>query len=64
MDIVQILGDEQIADLSLSDSTVIKLIAPLAMELKPGDRLAIRFPVERVLLFEAESERRVAMPWS
>lgn len=64
VDIVQILGDEQIADLSLSDGTVIKLIAPLAMELKPDDRLAIRFPVERVLLFEAESERRVAAPWS
>lgn len=60
VDIVQVLGDEQIIDLSLRDGTVVKLIVPLMMDLKPGDCLALHLPMERVFLFEVESGRRVA----
>jgi multiple sugar transport system ATP-binding protein len=62
VDIVQVLGEEQIIDLSLSDGTLIKLIAPLAMEMKPGDPRAMHFPIDQVFMFEAESGRRVSMP--
>ena len=62
VDIVQVLGDEQIVDLSLSDGTLIKLIAPLVIELKPGDRLLVRIPIERVSLFDPDSGQRIAMP--
>jgi ABC-type sugar transport system ATPase subunit len=62
VDIVQVLGEEQIIDLSLKDGTVVKLIATLAVELQPGDRLTVRFPLERVLLFEPESGRLIAAP--
>jgi multiple sugar transport system ATP-binding protein len=64
VDIVQVLGEEQIIDLSLRDGTLIKLIAPLAMEMKPGDRRAMRFPIDRVFIFDAESGRRIAAPES
>ena len=60
VDIVQVLGEEQIIDLSLNDGTLIKLIAPLALEMKPGDRRSIHFPRDRVFMFEAKSGRRIA----
>jgi ABC-type sugar transport system ATPase subunit len=62
VDIVQVLGEEQIIDLSLRDGTLIKLIAPLVIEMKPGDRRDMRFPMDRVFVFEAESGRRIAAP--
>jgi multiple sugar transport system ATP-binding protein len=61
VDIVQVLGEEQIIDLSLKDGTLIKLIAPLALEMKPGDRRSIHFPIDRVFMFEAKSGRRIAL---
>lgn len=64
VDIVQVLGEEQIIDLSLNDGTVIKLIASLAVEMKPGDRRSIHFPRDRVFMFEAESGQRIILPES
>ncbi len=58
VDIVQPLGDEQIVDLSLKDGTVIKMIAPLELELAPADKLMVDFQ-DRLSLFDAHSERRI-----
>jgi len=59
VDIVQPLGDEQIVDLSLKDGTVIKMIAPLELELAPADRLVVDLSQDRLSLFDAQSERRI-----
>ena len=59
VDIVQPLGDEQIVDLSLKDGTVIKMIAPLELELAPADKLMVDFNQDRLSLFDARSERRI-----
>ncbi|MFB0533574.1 MAG: ABC transporter ATP-binding protein [Anaerolineae bacterium] len=59
VDIVQPLGDEQIVDLSLKDGTVIKMIAPLELELAPADKLMVDFHQDRLSLFDARSERRI-----
>jgi multiple sugar transport system ATP-binding protein len=59
VDIVQPLGDEQIVDLSLKDGTVIKMIAPLELELAPADKLMVDFSRDRLSLFDARSERRI-----
>ncbi len=59
VDIVQPLGDEQIVDLSLKDGTVIKMIAPLELELAPADKLMVDFNQDRLSLFDAHSERRI-----
>jgi len=59
VDIVQPLGDEQIVDLSLEDGTVIKMIAPLEVELAPADKLMVSFSQNKLSLFDAESERRI-----
>jgi len=59
VDIVQPLGDEQIVDLSLKDGTVIKMIAPLELELAPADKLMVDFSQDRLSLFDAQSERRI-----
>ena len=59
VDIVQPLGDEQIVDLSLKDGTVIKMIAPLELELAPADKLMVDFNQDRLSLFDAHSEKRI-----
>jgi multiple sugar transport system ATP-binding protein len=59
VDIVQPLGDEQIVDLSLKDGTVIKMIAPLELELAPADKLMVDFSQDRLSLFDAHSEKRI-----
>ena len=59
VDIVQPLGDEQIVDLGLKDGTVIKMIAPLELELAPADELMVNFDQDRLSLFDAHSERRI-----
>ena len=59
VDIVQPLGDEQIVDLSLKDGTVIKMIAPLEVELAPADKLMVSFSQNKLSLFDAHSERRI-----
>jgi multiple sugar transport system ATP-binding protein len=59
VDIVQPLGDEQIVDLSLKDSTVIKMIASLEIELAPADKLMVDFNQDRLSLFDARSKRRI-----
>ncbi|TEU15413.1 MAG: TOBE domain-containing protein, partial [Anaerolineales bacterium] len=59
VDIVQPLGDEQIVDLSLKDGTVIKMIAPLELELAPADKLMVDLSQDRLSLFDAHSERRI-----
>jgi multiple sugar transport system ATP-binding protein len=62
VDIVQPLGHEQIVDLSLQDGTVMKMVAPLAIELVPDDRLYVRFMPERLYLFDAATGRRLTLP--
>lgn len=62
VDIVQILGEEQIVDLSLQSGAVVKAIFPLAIDVRPGDRLSIRFPLERLVLFDSKSGQRIALP--
>jgi multiple sugar transport system ATP-binding protein len=59
VDIVQPLGDEQIVDLSLKDGTVIKMIAPLELELAPADKLMVDFSQDRLSLFDAHTEKRI-----
>jgi hypothetical protein len=46
-------------DLSLKDGTVIKMIAPLELELAPADKLMVDFSQDRLSLFDAHSERRI-----
>lgn len=62
VDIVQILGEEQIVDLSLQSGAVIKAIFPLAIDARPGDRLSICFSLERWVLFDGKSGQRVVLP--
>jgi len=62
VDIVQVLGDELIADLSLRDGTILKLVADLGHGLKPGQTLGLHFPEEHLFLFERGSGRRLAPP--
>jgi hypothetical protein len=62
VDIVQILGEEQIVDLSLQSGTLIKAIFPLAIDLRPGDRMSVRFPPERLVLFDGKNEQRITLP--
>ena len=59
VDIVQPLGDEQIVDLRLKDGMVVKMVAPLLLELAPDDRVVVEFALQAVSLFEAESGRRI-----
>lgn len=59
VDIIQPLGDEQIVDLSLNDGTVIKMIAPLEIELAPADKVMVNFSQDRLSLFDAQSEKRI-----
>jgi len=60
VDIVQPLGDEQIVDFRLKDGTVVKMVAPLLLELAPDDQVVVEFALQAVSLFEAESGRRIA----
>lgn len=59
VDIVQPLGDEQILDLRLKDGMVVKMVAPLLLELAPDDQVVVEFALQAVSLFEAESGRRI-----
>ncbi len=62
VEIVQLLGEEQIVDLRLDQTTVIKAILPLELDARPGTRLGIRIPAERALLFDAGTGIRVMPP--
>lgn len=62
VEIVQLLGEEQIVDLRLDPNTVIKGILPMELEAAPGTRLGVRIPAERALLFDAGSGLRVIPP--
>lgn len=59
VDIVQPLGDEQILDLRLKDGMVVKMVAPLLLELAPDDEVVVEFALQAVSPFEAESGRRM-----
>ena len=45
--------------MNLKDGTVIKMIAPLEIELAPADKLMVDFGQDRLSLFDAHSERRI-----
>lgn len=57
VEVVQILGEEQIVDLSLRDGTRFKWVSPIAAvgELKRGDEVTLSFPQEAIRLFDRES---------
>jgi len=62
VEIVQLLGEEQIVDLRLDPNTVSKGILPMELEARPGTRLGVRIPAERALLFDSDSGLRVIPP--
>jgi len=45
--------------MNLKDGTVIKMIAPLEMELAPAEKLMVDFNQDRLSLFDARSEKRI-----
>jgi len=58
VDVVEYLGDEQLAYVKLGDhDAVIKL--PVDPRLHPGDRETFFVPLEKVMLFDEESTRVV-----
>lgn len=62
VDIVQVLGDELIADLGLPDGAILKIVAGLDHELQPGQTVGLRFPEEHIFLFERGNGRRLVGP--
>ncbi len=62
VDIVQVLGEEQVLDLRLEDGTTLKAIVVGGVELKAGDPLFIRLERERAFLFDQVSGRRILGP--
>jgi ABC-type sugar transport system ATPase subunit len=62
VDIVQALGDEQIADLSLADGTILKVVADLDHVLHPGATVGLHLMEEHLFLFDRQSGQRVAGP--
>jgi len=59
VDIVQPLGDQQIVDLRLEDGTVIKIVAPLEMELTIEEKIRIIVPRNRIVLFDGSQHTRI-----
>lgn len=61
VEVVQILGDEQIVDLILPDGTRFKWVVPLAVvgELHRGNRVQLRFPGSAIVLFDGSSGRLI-----
>ncbi len=59
VEIVQVLGDEQIVDLNLDDGTAIKLVTSLTMDLALGDEIPILFIPEHILWFDTITGQRV-----
>ncbi len=59
-EIIQPLGEEQMADLRLADGTLVKIVTGLETSLGgDGKPVQIRIPGERVLLFDRERGRRI-----
>lgn len=52
VDILQVLGDEQILDLGLRDGTLLKAVSPLETALEPGRQVAVRLPPKHLFLFD------------
>ena len=52
VDILQVLGDEQILDLGLGDGTRLKAVTPLETALEPGRQVAVRLPAQHLFLFD------------
>jgi multiple sugar transport system ATP-binding protein len=58
VDVVEYLGDEQLAHISLKDSVVVAKL-PVEQKLEHNTSHEFSVPRERLFLFEAESEQRV-----
>lgn len=61
VDVVQLLGAEQIVDLSLEDDTPLKMVASEELSLSPGEKLEVRFPVDWISFFDKASGRRIEL---
>jgi len=57
VEVVQILGEEQIVDLTLENGTGFKWVIPIAElgMLRRGDRVELRFPLQAVYVFDEQS---------
>jgi multiple sugar transport system ATP-binding protein len=62
VDIQQVLGDEQILDLSLGDGSLLKAVLPLKTALEPGHQVLIRLPASQLFLFERASGAHLKGP--
>ncbi len=59
VEIIQVLGEEQIVDFRLHDGTVIKYFGPGDRAWDAGDQVKLNFPAEHIYLFDLESEARL-----
>lgn len=62
VEVIQILGEEEIVDLVLEDGHRFKWVASLsvAKDLARGEMVALSFPVDRILLFHGENGKLLA----
>ena len=58
VEVVEYLGDEQLAHLRVGDTTLLATI-PIEQRLGPGEARTFAVARDRLLLFDAESERSV-----
>jgi len=56
IEVVEYLGDEQLAHLRLGDTDVIAKL-PVEPRLKAGNQQTFSVPLQKVILFDAETER-------
>jgi multiple sugar transport system ATP-binding protein len=61
VDIVQPLGERQIVDLSLKGGVVIKMVAPLELEITSGSELKVQFLMDQISLFDKASGKRIEL---
>lgn len=62
VEISQMLGDEQILDVRLSEDTVLKVVVPATPPVAPGSNVSLRLPEDRVFLYDATGENLVWGP--
>ena len=59
VEVVEYLGDEQLAHLTRKDAPLLALV-PAAQHLRTGDELDLHVPQQKLHFFDAETEQRVA----
>ena len=58
-DVVECLGHETVIHARLADGAPVTTTAPPDLAVRPGDRLSSVVPVDEILLFDADSTRRL-----